>query len=167
MAEIINKVASSGLMTVDLETYFPPFQVKTLDITESLYEGLLLREKEFREFVKQHDWSAYQDTILAVYCSADAIVPVWAYMLIATCAAPYVKQITFGKATDALTEWYKKVIHELPTTPFIDARVVIKGCGEKAVPESAYVYMAQHLQPVVKSIMYGEPCSTVPLYKKK
>ena len=167
MSEIVNKVAASGLITIDLETYFPPFAVKTLDIAEGLYEGLLLREKDFREFVKNHDWSHYRDTILAVHCSADAIVPVWSYMLIATSAAPFVKQLTFGTATQALSEWYKKAIEGISLEVFHDARVVVKGCGDKPVPDSAYVYLAQHLQPVVKSMMYGEPCSTVPLYKKK
>ncbi len=167
MSDIVNKVATSGLITVDLETYFPPFQVKTLDVAPVLFEGLLLREKDFREFVKTHDWSQYQDALLAVDCSADAIIPVWAYMLIAVHAAPFVKQLTFGSATAALTEWYKQVITTIPLNEFIEARVVVKGCGDKPVPDAAYVYLAHHLQPVVKSMMYGEPCSTVPLYKKK
>lgn len=164
--KIINKVASSGLITIDLEEFYPPGERVLLDIKEVLFQGLILREKDFREFVKNEDWSKYNDKYVAIYCSAEAIVPTWAFMLLAVQIEPFAKELVFGNLEMLETILYKEVLNKINVEEYKDTRVVIKGCGNLPVPKAAYVELTRLLRPVVKSIMYGEPCSTVPLYKK-
>ncbi|MFS4466371.1 DUF2480 family protein [Maribacter sp. 2210JD10-5] len=167
MSEIVNKVAQSKLVTFDLEDYYPKGQRITLDIKDWLYEGLILREKEFRARLNEQDWSIYQDTYVALGCSTDAIIPGWAYMLLTTKLQPYAKKIVQGSLEDLETSLYQSIIENLDVTNFKDKPVIIKGCSNKPVPPNAYLMLAQRLQPVAKSVMYGEACSSVPLYKRK
>jgi hypothetical protein len=164
--EIINKVDQSGLVTIDPADFYPQGARAAFDIRPLLFEELLLREKDFREFVKENDWSAYRDQYVAVYCSNDAIVPVWAYMLLASALQPFAKEIFFGSPYEMEKHLFYTALKKINPTDFQNQRVVIKGCGDVPVPVSAYVELTRLLKPVVKSIMYGEPCSTVPVYKK-
>ncbi|RFZ81789.1 DUF2480 family protein [Mucilaginibacter terrenus] len=165
---IINKVAQSGLVTLDPAQFYPQGERVVYDIKENLFHGLILREKDFREFVKGHDWTQYQDKYVAVTCSADAIVPAWAYMLLANRMAPYAKDIVFGDADVLETVLFTKQIEaNLDVEQYRDQRLVIKGCGDTPVPVSAYVELTNRLTLVAKSLMFGEPCSTVPIYKRK
>lgn len=166
MDEIVNKVAGSGLVTIDLEELYPEGKRVLLDIKDQLFQGLLLREKDFREYIKQEDWTKYKDTFVAVTCSADAIVPTWAYMLLASSLEPFAKKIVFGNLETLETVLYDELLGRLDVTAYKDARIVIKGCGNLPVPRAAYVELTRLLRPHVKSIMYGEPCSTVPIYKQ-
>jgi len=164
--EIINKVALSGIVTIDLEEFYPQGERVLFDIKDLLFQGLILREKDFREFVKNEDWSKYKNKYVALICSADAIVPTWAYMLLATQLEPYVKKVVFGNLEILETILYSEILGKLNINDYKDARIVIKGCGHLPVPKAAYVEIARLLRPVAKSIMYGEACSTVPLYKQ-
>ncbi|WP_374950804.1 DUF2480 family protein [Mucilaginibacter sp.] len=164
---IINKVAQSGLVTLDPALFYAPGERVLYDIKENLFHGLMLREKDFREFVKGHDWAQYQDKNVAVYCSADAIVPAWAYMLLANRLAPYAREVVFGDAEVLETVLFVKEISRMDVEHYRDQRLVIKGCGDVPVPVSAYVELTKKLTPVAKSLMFGEPCSTVPIYKRK
>lgn len=165
--EIINRVANSKLITIDLETFYPKGERILFDISEWLTEGFLLREKEFRNHVKSHDWSRYKDTFVALYCSTDAIIPGWAYLLISLELAPYASKVIVGSKEDLENIIFAEVIANLDVTPYENRPVIIAGCANKPIPESAFVLLAQKLQPVASSIMYGEACSSVPLYKKK
>lgn len=165
--EIVNKVASSALLQIDLEDYYPKDEVAVFDIKPYLFMELILKEKDFREKLQNLDWPLYQDKIVAVTCTADATIPVWAYMLIATYLEPVAKEIVFGDEKMALQQVFIKNIDKIDEQQFNDKRVVIKGCGDIAIGEFAYLEITKKLRPVVKSIMYGEPCSTVPVYKKK
>lgn len=162
---IINRVASSGLITVNLEDYYMEGERVTFDIKDYLFEELLLREKDFREFVKTNDWSKYQGKLVCITCSNDAIVATWAYMLVAAAMQPFAKKIVFGNQETLETVLFAQALSKLNVEDYRNQRVVIKGCGDKPVPNSAYVELTRILQPVAKSIMYGEPCSTVPVYK--
>ncbi|RYU86930.1 DUF2480 family protein [Mucilaginibacter terrigena] len=164
---IINKVAQSGLVTLDPAQFYAPGERVVYDIKDNLFHGLMLREKDFREFVKTHDWAQYQGKNVAVTCTADAIVPAWAYMLLANRLAPYARQVVFGDADVLETVLFVKEVAALDVEQYRDQRVVIKGCGDVPVPVSAYVELTQRLTPVAKSLMFGEPCSTVPIYKRK
>ena len=164
---IINKVAQSGLVTLDPAQFYAPGERVVYDIKDNLFHGLMLREKDFREFVKTHDWAQYQDKNVAITCTADAIVPAWAYMLLANRLAPYARQVVFGDADVLETVLFVKEVASLDVEQYRDQRVVIKGCGDVPVPVSAYVELTQRLTPVAKSLMFGEPCSTVPIYKRK
>lgn len=164
--EIVNKVAQSGLITIDLEEYYPKGERIVLDIKDQLFQGLILREKDFREFIKNEDWNKYKDKYVALLCSADAIVPTWAYMLLATQLEPVAKKVVFGNLETLETILYNEVLSKIKAEDYKDARIVIKGCGNLPVPKAAYVQLTSLLRPFAKSIMYGEPCSTVPLYKK-
>lgn len=165
---IINKVALSGLVTLDPAEFYTPGERVVYDIKDNLFHGLILKEKDFREFVKGHDWSQYQDKYVAVTCTADAIVPAWAYMLLANRMAPYAKEVVFGDAEVLETVLFVKAITaNLDAEKYRDQRLVIKGCGDIPVPVSAYVELTKRLTPVAKSLMFGEPCSTVPIYKRK
>ncbi len=167
MAEVfINKVAESGIVTLDLEAYYPKDEVLLFDMKDYLFMGLILKEKDFREALKGLDISVYKDKIAAITCSADAVIPMWAYMLVASVLQPVVKEIVFGNEQAAKTALLMKNIGMIPVNDFTDKRVVIKGCGELPVPEEAYIEITKLLRPVTKSIMYGEPCSTVPVFKK-
>ena len=164
---IINKVAQSGLVTLDPASFYPAGERAVYDIKDNLFQGLILREKDFREFVKNHDWSQYEGKNVAVTCSADAIVPAWAYMLLANRLAPYAREVVFGDEEILETVLFIKNIAKMDAEQYRDQRIVIKGCGDVPVPVSAYVELTKKLTPVVKSLMFGEPCSTVPIYKKR
>ncbi|WP_276091137.1 DUF2480 family protein [Pedobacter sp. JY14-1] len=163
----VNKVAASGLITFNLEEYLHPGERIVYDIKENLFHGLMLRERDFREFVKTHDWEAYTGKNVAVICSADAIVPTWAYMLLANRMKPYANEIVFGDLETLETVLFTKALSKIDLKAFEGERVVVKGCADITLPVSAYVEITNLLTPVVKSIMYGEPCSTVPIYKRK
>ena len=165
--EIINRVANSKLITVDLEDYYPSGKRVLFDITQWLFQGIVLREKEFRLHVEQHDWSQYQDTYVAVNCSADAIVPAWAYMLISIALEPYSKQTVIGDLETLESLIYQDIIEKLDLSNFKDKPIIIKGCSKKPVPLNAYNMISSKLKPVAKSIMFGEACSNVPLFKRK
>ncbi len=162
-----NKVAESGIITIDLGDYYPKEEVRLFDMKDYLFMGLILKEKDFRESLKQMDVSVYQDKIAAITCSADAVIPMWAYMLVATVLQPVAKEIIFADEAEAKKKILLKNIAAIATDQFKDNRVVIKGCGELPISEEAYVEITKILRPVAKSIMYGEPCSTVPVFKKE
>ncbi len=164
--EIINKVSQSGLITIDLEELYPKGERVLFDIKNLLFQELILKEKDFREFIKTEDWSKYKDKYVALICSADAVVPTWAYMLLTTQLEPFAKKVIFGNLEMLETILYNEILNKLAIEDYKDARVVIKGCGKLPVPKAAYVEITRLLRPVAKSIMYGEPCSTVPLYKQ-
>ena len=165
--EIINRVANSKLITVDLEDWYPVGIRSVFDIKDWLYEGLILREKEFRSQVKAFDWSQYQDHFVALTCSTDAIIPGWAYMLLTTAITPYAQKVNIGNLEQLETRLYNTIIEKLDVSSYTNKPIIVKGCSNKPVPPNAYVSLVQKLQPVAKSILYGEACSSVPLYKKK
>ncbi len=165
MSEIVNKVAESGLITLDLETLYPGEEIMAFDLKDHLFMGLILKEKEFRAALQSLNWSVYQGKLVTLYCSADAIVPLWAYMLVTSYLMPLAKTVLSGTPEETRKQMFIKNIRALDTTPFMGARVVVKGCGDLQLGEYAFVEITARLQPVVKSLMYGEPCSTVPVYK--
>ena len=167
MSEIVNRVAQSKLITFDLEEYYPEGPRKELDIKDWLYEGLILREKEFRNHVESHDWKAYKDTYVALNCSTDAIIPGWAFMLITSRLQPYARKVVYGDLEALETALYQEVLDALDTEPFRDKPVIIKGCTHKPVPRNAYLWATAKIQRVAKSVMYGEACSSVPIFKRK
>lgn len=164
--QIINKVAQSGLITIDLEELYPKGERILLDIKDQLFQGLILKEKDFRDFLATHDWAQYKNKFVAITCSADAIIPTWAYMLLASHLEPFAKKTSFGTIETLNSELYHEIINRIDVNSYKDARIVIKGCSNLPVPKSAYVELTAKLRPLVKSIMYGEPCSTVPVYKQ-
>lgn len=165
--EIVNKVAQSQLVTLDLKAYYPKEEVVVFDLKPHLFMELILKEKEFRAALQNHDWLLYQDKVVAVTCTADAIIPMWAYMLVASYLQPVAKDIVFGDAQAALQQLFLRNLNSIDINEFADKRIVVKGCGDVPIGEFAYLAITKRLLPVVKSIMYGEPCSTVPIYKKK
>lgn len=165
--EIVNRVANSKIVTFDLEDYYPKGQRMLFDIKDWLLEGFVLREKDFRENAKTHDWSQYQDAYVALSCSSDAIIPGWAYMLLATYLSPYAKKVVVGDLEKLETLLYTDTLQNIELSEFQDKPVIIKGCSNKPVPENAYIQAISILQPVARSIMYGEACSSVPLFKRK
>lgn len=167
MAEFINKVAESGIITLNLEDHYPKEEIAVFDMKDHLFMGLILKEKDFREVLKNLDTTQYAGKIVALTCSADAIIPMWAYMLVTSLLQPVAKEIIFGTEKEAKEKILLRNIEETDIAAYHDARIVIKGCGELPITESAYVAITNKLRPVAKSIMYGEPCSTVPVYKKK
>jgi len=162
----VNRVANSGLVTLNLEDFIHPGERVVYDIKDNLFHGLMLREKDFREFIKTHDWPQYASQNVAIICSADAIVPTWAYMLLAIKLQNHAHRYVFGTLENLEQALFQEAIAGLDVEQYIDAKVVIKGCGEKPVPTFAYIAIMQKLLPVAASLMYGEPCSTVPLYKR-
>jgi hypothetical protein len=163
--EIVNRVASSGLVTFNLEEYYRPGERVLIDIKDQLFQGLVLKEKDYREFIKVHNWQSYEDKFVAITCSTDAIVPIWAYMLLAIALQPYAKVICFGTIEQLEARLFEDALSQINWQDFKGRKVVVKGCSKINVPASIYVEVAQHLQPIVSSLMFGEPCSTVPLYK--
>jgi hypothetical protein len=166
MEEIINKVAASNLIQIDLEEFYPTGERVVYDLKDNLYEGLLLREKDFRAFLKTHAWENYANKHIAITCSTDAIVPTWAYMLLATHLQPFAATIIFGNLADLEKELFRQVIEKIDIQKYENAKVVVKGCSKNEVPTSAYIELSRLLRPHVASLMFGEPCSTVPIYKK-
>jgi hypothetical protein len=167
MEEIINKVAESGLITIDLEKYFPPEDIVGFDIKNFLFMEMLLKEKDFRLALDQQDWSQYKGRVVALFCSTDAIIPMWAYMLVVSKLTGIAQDIHFGNEDEIIKEAIIDNIQQVDPKEYEGKRVVVKGCGERPIPEYAYIEISKKLIPVVKSMMYGEPCSTVPVYKKK
>lgn len=162
-----NKVSESGILTVDLEEYYPKDETIVFDLKDYLFMGLILKEKDFREALKNLDLTPYINKNVALTCTADAIIPMWAYMLVSSYLQPVAKNVVFGNADFLHQTLFLKNIATINPENYTDKRVVIKGCGDLPVSENAYVAITQLLRPVAKSIMYGEPCSTVPIYKKK
>ncbi|MES2680796.1 MAG: DUF2480 family protein [Bacteroidota bacterium] len=167
MDEIVNKVANSGVVSIDLETFYDASEKVIFDIKPHLFMELMLKEKDFRDFIKTNDWSVYKNKIVGIICSSDAIVPTWAYMLLTIALEPFAKRVFFGSVSDIENLLFAEKLAQLDTAPYKNARVVIKGCGEKQIPVNAFLQLTVLLKPLAKSIMYGEPCSTVPLYKAK
>ena len=167
MDSINNKVAASGLITLNLEDYYPQGERVLFDLKPWLFQELILKEKDFRENLKSHDWSSYQDKFVAVTCSTDAIVPAWAFMLLYSHLEPFAKKIVFGDLARLEEEIFEDVIDAIDASAFADQRIVIKGCSDKNIPVFTYAALTAKLRPHVKSIMFGEPCSTVPVYKRK
>lgn len=167
MQEIVNKVAESGIITLNLEEFYPKGERVVFDLKDYLFMGLILKEKDFRAALVATDWQQYKDKHVAVTCSADAIIPVWAYMLIASYLQPVAREMFFGNLEALTISVLQKQIDAIDPAFYLDKRIVIKGCGAIKIPESAYLAITAKLRPYVKSIMYGEPCSTVPIYKKK
>ncbi len=165
--EIINKVANSGLISLNLEDYYHTGERVVYDLKDNLFMGMILREKDFREFLKTHDWSLYAGKNVAIICSEDAIIPTWAYMLLALQLEPYAHCIVFGDLAHLEEKLYFEAIQGINPEDYRDAKVVVKGCSKVPVPISAYVEITRVLKPSVASLMFGEPCSTVPLYKRK
>jgi len=167
MEEIVNKVAQSGLLTLDLEDYYPQEETIVFDLKPLLFMEMILKEKDFRAALQSIDWAQYQDKVLAVTCTVDTIIPSWAYMLVAVHAEPYAKDIFLGDRQTALQELFLAKLRAIDIAGFTDKRVVVKGCGDLSVGGFAYLEVARRLRPVVKSILYGEACSNVPIFKKK
>lgn len=164
--QIVNKVANSSLITFNLEEYYVQGDRILLDIKDQLYQGLILKEKDFRDFIKTHDWSQYQNKFVAITCSADAIVPTWAYMLLSIALQPFAKKIVFGSLQELETILYHEQLAKIDWSKFNNAKVVVKGCSKVDVPIAVYVEATNRLKPLAASLMFGEPCSTVPLFKK-
>ncbi len=163
----INKVTQSGLLTLDPASFYQKGERVIYDLKDNLFHGLILKEKDFREFIKEHDWAQYSGKFVGITCTADAIVPAWAYMLLANKLAPFAKEIVFGDLATLENILFIKGLEGHDFEQYRDQRVVIKGCGDTEIPTSAYVELTNKLSPIVKSIMFGEPCSTVPIFKRK
>ncbi len=164
---LINKVAESGLISFDLEAFYPKGEIRVFDLKDYLFMGLILKEKDFRAALLATDWNLYANANVAITCSADAVIPMWAYMLVASYLQPVAANVVFGDEQKLINTLLLKNLEQVKGEEYTDKRVVVKGCGEVAIPETAYVEITNKLRPFVKSIMYGEPCSTVPIYKKK
>ena len=163
---IINKVAASALITINPEDYYPRGEMAVVDLKEFLFMGMIIKEKEFREALKSADWEKYRDKNVAITCTTDAIIPMWAYMLAASYLQPVAKDIVVGNEKELKRTLFIKNLLQINPKDFADKRVVIKGCGETPIEEFVYAEITKLLRPVAQSIMYGEPCSTVPVYKK-
>ena len=166
MEETLNRVSTSPLITFDLEKYYDTHERVVYDLKDNLFMGLILKEKDFREFLKTHDWTQYTHKNVAITCTEDAIVPMWAYMLLATKLQPVANMVVFGDVQALETKLFENAINKIDVEFYRDKKVVIKGCSKVPVPATAYVEITRKLTPVVQSLMFGEPCSTVPLYKK-
>jgi len=164
---IVNKVAQSGLVTLDPAAFYPAGERVIYDIKDNLFHGLMLREKDLRDFIKEHDFTQYEGKNVGITCTADAIVPTWAYMLLANRMAPYAREVVFGDMAVLETVLFEKEIAKADLEQYSGQRIVLKGCGDTPVPVSAYIELTKKLTPIVKSLMFGEPCSTVPIYKRK
>lgn len=164
--EIVNRVASSSLITFDLEEHYQTGERVVIDLKEQLFQGLILREKDLRDFVKSHNWLQYENKFVAITCSADAIIPTWAFMLVAMAVNPHAKQVVLGTLKQLEEKIFSEKLREINWSEYVNAKVVIKGCSKISVPESAYVEVVNRLRPLASSIMFGEACSTVPLYKR-
>jgi len=165
--QITNRVTASNLITLDLEELYSPGERTLFDIKDLLFQGLILKEKDFRDFIKQHDWSAFRGKHVAITCSADAIVPTWAFMLLATVLQPFAQNVIFGSLEDLEKTLFLQKLNLVDWKKFVNEKVVIKGCSKVQVPVTAYVEAVNRLRPLASSIMFGEACSTVPLFKQK
>lgn len=165
--QIVNRVAQSSLMTIDLEEFYPKGIRTSIDIKQWLFHELILKESDFRDFLKEHDWEQYAGQYVALTCSADAIIPSWAYMLISTYLHPVAKKVVVGSLNDLETAVFQDILNTIPLDTYDNKPVIIKGCANKPIPETAYVQLIEKLQPIARTIMFGEACSTVPLFKKR
>jgi len=163
---LINRVANSGIITIDLETFFPKHEVVGFDLKGWLFKEMILKEKDFRAALKEHDWSQYQDKVVSIFCSVDAIIPTWAYMLISSYCNGIAKDLFQGEVEAYYSFYYKNLLSTIDYTQYQDKRVVIKGCSNVPVPTIAYMEITEKLKPYAQSVMYGEPCSTVPIFKR-
>ncbi|MEM6964347.1 MAG: DUF2480 family protein [Bacteroidota bacterium] len=163
---LVNRVANSGVITINLEDFFPKEEIVVFDLKDYLYMELILKEKDFRAALKEHDWSQYEGVNLMVLCSTDAIIPVWAYMLVTAHAAPYANEVFQGTTEVFYKVAYESALRDFDGSQYEGERIVIKGCSNKPVPPAAYVMLTKKLRPFAKRIMYGEPCSTVPIFKQ-
>lgn len=167
MDAIVNKIAASGIITLDPADFLPKEEIVVFDLKPFLFRELILKEKDFREALKNHDWEQYRNKIVTITCSTDAIIPMWAYMLVTSYLEGFASDILFGNKNEAIRQSAIKTIKQLDVETFHDQRIVLKGCGDQSVPADAYIALMKKLKPVVKSVMFGEPCSTVPVYKQK
>jgi len=165
--EIVNRVANSQLINIDLEDFYPEGERVLFDIKEWLFAEQILKEKDFRESVKNHNWNTYQNKYIALTCSTEAIIPFWAYLLISVELSPFAKKIVVGNLETLETSIFQEIIEGLPVKNYINKPVIIKGCSNKPIPETAYTQLISKLLPITKSIMYGEVCSNVPLFKRQ
>jgi hypothetical protein len=165
--EIVNKVAQSGIVSIDLEELIPERAEAFIDVKDQLFHGLMLKEKDFRAWIKEHDWTAYNNMDVAVYCSADAVVPTWAYMLVSSALQPSTSEVYFTTPDNLNAMVVERALSHMNIDDYFDKRIVIKGCGDRAISNHAYVLLTSKLVPVAKTVMFGEPCSTVPVYKKR
>lgn len=165
MEEIINKVANSKLEVFDLEDYFPKQSMLTVDISQWLFEGFILKEKDFRESLKNHDWTQYKDSLVSMSCSTDAVLPAWTFILVTVYLQPFALKVISGNRDDLLNSHYQEKLNEIDFSVFNEKSIILKGCSNKPVPQEAYVLAIQKLMPFAKSIMFGEACSAVPLFK--
>lgn len=163
---IVNKVAESGLISLDLEQWYPRQAIAVFDIKDHLFMGMIVKEKEFRESLKQTDWSVYKEKAVAITCTADAIIPVWAHMLVTSYLQPVSAELYMGTEQEFLKHLFLKNIESADLSSYNDQRVIVKGCGDTPIGEFAYMAISKRLLPIVKTLMYGEPCSTVPVYKR-
>ena len=164
--EIVNRVAKSPLITFDLEEIYPKGKRMRLDLSQWLEQGFILREKEFRTALKTFDFSPYQSAYVALHCSTEALLPAWAHLLVTSHLQQFAKKVVWGSLEDLETAIFQSLIEAIDPQAFKDKPVIIKGCADKNIPPSAYIALVEKLQPHVKSLMYGEACSSVPLYKK-
>ena len=164
--QIVNRVAESALQTIDLEQLLPAEVPVLFDLKEYLFMSLIVKEKEFRASLQQIDLSVYSGKTVLIICTADAIIPMWAYMLVAAVLQPVAKEVFFGTESEWKKQQLLQAITALDINRYNGQRVVVKGCGVEPIPEAAYMEITKRLRPVAKSIMYGEPCSTVPIYKQ-
>ena len=165
--EIINRVANSGLITIDLSDYAPTKKIEEVDLKQFLFEGFILKEKGFRKALKEFDFSIYKDKVIAVYCSSDAIIPMWAYMLITSYLNSISSDVWFGTKETLFQKYFLENINDLDEIPFKGKKVIVKGCGHVSVNEELYIAITKKLQNTVSSLMFGEACSAVPVFKKK
>lgn len=166
MAEFVNKVAESGLITIDLETWYPKEEIVVLDLKDYLFMGMIVKEKEFRESLKKTDWGAYRNKMVSVICSADAIIPSWAFMLVASYLQPVCKELSLATPEEMRKQIFLRNLQTINPADYKDQRVIIKGCGDTPIGDFAYLEATKILRPAVRSLMYGEPCSTVPVFKR-
>jgi len=166
MDEIVNRVAKSPLVTIDLEDFYPEGKRMVFDLKDFLFEEIILKEKDFREQLKNHNWEQYKNAYVAMGCSSDAIVPSWAFLLVATYLQPVAKKIVKGNLKDLETSIYGEIISNLDVSVYENKKIIVKGCSKKPVPDTAYIQLIEKIQPHVQSLMFGEACSTVPLMKK-
>ena len=167
MAEFVNKVAESGLITIDLENWYPKGEIVVLDLKDYLFMGMIVKEKEFRDSLKNTDWDIYRNKMVSVICSADAIIPSWAFMLVASYLQPVCKELALATPEEMRKQVFLRNIQSINSVDYKDQRVIIKGCGDTPIGDFAYLEITRILRPVVRSLMYGEPCSTVPVFKKQ
>jgi len=167
MEEIVNRVSNSQLITFDLEEFYTPGERSLFDIKNFLFQGIILKEKDFRDSIKNHDWSQYEGKHVGIICSADAIIPTWAFMLLSIALQPHAKRVIFGNLVELESQLFFDKLSQVDWEKFRDKKIIIKGCSKVEVPLSAFVEATNRLRSIANSIMFGEPCSTVPLFKKK